>query len=935
MKKTIALLSFSCLLFIQAVFAQTNLDAPLPHDPEMVVGKLPNGMTYYLRHNKEPKERASFYIIQNVGALLENDDQNGLAHFLEHMAFQGTKHFPGKKIITTLEKHGVAFGRNLNAYTAFNETVYNISAVPTTNPKLLDTCLLILHDWSNYLTLSDKEIDAERGVITEEWRTRRNSRARINEQLFPVLFKGSKYAERDVIGSLDVIQNFKYQTIKDFYNQWYRSDLQAIAIVGDFDVKEMEEKVKALFSKIPAVENPSPRPSFEIPAHDEMYYVLATDKEATSSSIQVSTIAPNKESKNTHLHLKNSLIHAFFNNMINARLSEILQQANPPYVNGYIYFGAFVRGYSTYAVATTAKPNEEAIALETIVTENERIKRFGFTASELERAKTNMLVSLESSYKQKDKANSEGHIRRMQNHFLEQEPMVSTDYYHQFANEIIPTITLEEVNAKVKEWNTEENRTVAITGPSENAKHLTEEEVVSILEKVSQAEITPYVDAVSDAALINEELIGSKITKTKQVPELKAVEWTLANGAKVVFRKANYDKDRVALSSYSEGGSSLYGMDMIVSAQNASSLVGSFGLGDFDAITLNKVLTGKIANCSVSIDDLSESVNGSSTPKDFETMLQLLYLRFEHPRFDKEIFESNINRDRSMLPNYLKTPQKIMQDSIQLTMTNYHPRSFVYNEEYLNKIDFKQIEQIYRDRIKDASDFTFFIVGNIDEDTVRPLVEKYIGSLKSENRKESGIDHQIKVPVGKTVKVIELDLETPKATVVINLSKEMKNSIHRNLSNFVLKGILDLRFTENIREKEGGTYGVNVQASAMRVPYSKYSMNIKFDCDPDKAERLKSLVYKELKQITEQAPTQEEMDKVTLSLLKNREQSKNHNSFWMDAIYNYYVKGINSADSKNFEEVVEKLSPKTIQKFAKSLFDDANIVDFTFMPKEK
>lgn len=935
MKKQFILFLFSCILFIQGNFAQANLQAPLPQDPNVIIGKLPNGITYYLRHNAEPKDRASFYIIRNAGALLENDDQNGLAHFLEHMAFQGTKNFPGKGIITTLEKHGVAFGRNINAYTAHNETVYNLSSVPTDNPALLDTCLLILHDWSYYLTLDDEEIDNERGVISEEWRTRRTPGFRIQKQMFPVLFKDSQYAKRDVIGSLDVIKNFKYQTIRDFYHKWYRTDLEAIAIVGDFDVKQMEQRVKEILSKVPAVENPTPRPFFEIPPHDEIYYVLATDKEAQNSSIEIATVFPeiSAKEKNTHAYLKENILNAFYNSMVRSRISELMQQANPPFLGGSISFGGFVRGYNAYSISATAKPNEEALALETILTENERIKRFGFTPSELERVKINTLVSLESSYKEKDKTDNESYIKEMQSHFLEEEPMVDFDYYYQYAKQLIPTITVEEVNAKAKEWNTEKNQTIIISGPSENATHLTKEEALAIMDKVAKAEITPYQDAVSNGSLISEELNGSKIINTKQLPQFDAVEWTLGNGAKVVFRKADYEKDAVSLTSYSKGGTSLYDIDMLPSAQNASSFTKAFGVGDFDAITLQKMLTGKMASCGISINGMSEALSGSSTPKDFETMLQLLYLRFEKPRFDQEMFESIMNRSRAMLPNMLKTPQKIMKDSLQLIMSNYNPRSLLYNEKYLDQISLEKIEQIYRDRIKDASDFTFFIVGNIDENIVKPLVEKYIGSLKSENRKETWKDNKVRGPKGKTSKEIELTLEQPKSTVITNFSKDMKYSVYNNLCINILEGILDLRYTENIREKEGGTYGVSVQSASMREPYSNYSMTMSFDCDPDKANHLKSLIYAELDKMMKQTPTQEEFNKVVANLKKNREQSKNHNSYWMNAIYSYYVSGINPAAPENFENIIGKLTPKDIQKFTQTLFKGADVVDIIFKPK--
>ena len=937
MKKRFILSLFSCLLFIQGNFAQTKLQDPLPMDPNVLIGKLPNGITYYIRHNEEPKDRASFYIIRDAGALLENDEQDGLAHFLEHMAFNGTKNFPGKGIISTLERYGVAFGRNINAYTAHNETVYNLSSVPTNNPALLDTCLLILHDWSYYLSLDDEEIDAERGVISEEWRTRRTAAFRIQRQTFPVLFKDSKYAIRDVIGSLDVIKNFKYQTIRDFYHKWYRTDLEAVAIVGDFDVKQMEQRVKDILSDVPAIKNPEPRPFFEIPEHDETYYCLATDKEVIRSSVSIINFFPeiSAEERNTHAYLKNNILTSFYNTMAKLRISELMQQANPPFLGGTLGFGGLVRGYNAYNIATTAKPNEEALALETILTENERIRRFGFTASELERAKTNMLAGLESAYKDKDKTGNESYIKEMQSHFLEGEPIVDFEYYYQFATQLIPTITVEEVNAMAHKWYSEKNRVIIVSGPSEDAEHLTREEALALIDKVANADIAPYQDAVSEASLISEELKGSKIIKTKTLPQFDAVEWTLENGAKVVFRKADYEKDDVNLASYSKGGTSLYDTDMLPSAQNAAGFTGAFGIGDFDAITLRKLMTGKMANCVVAIESMSEAIKGASTPKDFETMMQLLYLRFEKPRFDTEVFASIINQNKATLANTLKSPQKIMQDSVTLIMNNYHPRTLIYNEEFLDNITLEKIEQVYRDRIRDASDFTFFIVGNIDQEYVKPMVEKYIGSLRAEHRKETWRDNKVRGPKGKVSKEIEVELEQPKATVVVNFSKDMPYSVYNSRCVTILKGILDLRYTENIREKEGGTYGVSVQSSAQLRPYPNYSMSMTFDCDPEKAQHLKSLVFAEVEKLMKEPPTQEELDKVVSNMRKNREQSKNHNNYWLNAMYNFYVNGINSADPRNFEDILDKMTPKDIQKFTKTMFKGADTVDIVFKPKAK
>ena len=937
MKKIILFLMVSCCLSLQGIFAQANLQDPIPQDPNVIVGKLENGITYYIRHNEEPKDRASFYIIRNAGALLETEEQNGLAHFLEHMSFQGTKNFPGKGIISSMEKYGVAFGRNINAYTAHNETVYNISSVPTYSESLLDSCVLMLHDWSYYLSLEDTEIDAERGVISEEWRTRRTPSFRIQRQFFPVLFKGSMYAIRDVIGSLDVINHFEYQTIRDFYHKWYRTDLEAVAICGDFDVKKMEERVKRILSKVPAVKNPTPRPFFEIPYHEDMYYVLATDKEVSSSSVEVTTVfrGPSAKEKNTHAYMKENLLISLYNSMAGARMGEMMHQENPPFMGGALKYGGLVRGYESYSMNAVAKPNEEALALETILLENKRILDHGFTASELERVKINLMANLESAYKAKDQTQSDSYVQAMQSNFLEDEPMVSTEYYYNFVKNMLPTITVDEVNALAKKWNVKGNRTVLVSGPSENAKHITEAEVKAVMAKVEKTPVEPYKDAVGSGSLISEDLKGGKIVKTKELPQFQAKEWTLDNGAKIVYRFADYEKDEVSLFGVSKGGHSLYDVDMLPSALEVCSFVPAFGLGDFDAVTLDKMLTGKMASCSVTLNGMSESVNGGCIPADFETMLQLLYLKFEKPRFDQKMYQSIMDRQRLMLPQAMNNPQKMMQDSVQMVMSDYHPRVQLFNEEYLNKISLEKMEKIYRDRFQDASDFTFFIVGDIKEDQVKPMVEKYIGSLKSTNRKETWRDNKVSWPKGKVVKDFSVALETPKSTVITTFNKEMPYSMYNNFCNSILQGILELRYTENIREKEGGTYGVGVAGSSAKEPVNSYSMSMNFDCDPAKADHLKSLIYAEVEKLKKQAPTQLEMDKVVTNLAKNREQSKPHNRFWMNTIYNYYVHGVNYADPKNYEDILNKITAKDIQKFTNDLFNGADLVDITFRPLSK
>ena len=935
MRKITQIIGLVVLILLPGLLSaqMPDLHKPVPRDPQVRKGVLPNGMTYYIRHNAEPKERASFYIIQNVGALLENDDQNGLAHFLEHMSFNGTEHFPGKGIISTMERHGVAFGRNVNAYTAFNETVYNLSDVPTTHPGLLDTCLLVLNDWSNFLLLTEEELNSERGVISEEWRTRRDAGFRIRTKMFPALFKGSKWAERDVIGDLDIIKNFKPKTIRDFYHDWYRTDLQAIAMVGDFDVDEMEKKVKDLFSKIPAVKDAKPRPDFEIPENEEPIYVLATDKEVTSSSVQV--YIKHKEPKVKDLaYLRNQYAISLYNQMLGARLGEKLQKDNPPYIGGKAGFGGLVRGYDCYSISVSAKPNMEAEGLESLYTEVERATRHGFTASELDRAKINMKSSLESSYKQRDKIGNESYCKAFKNDYLTNDVATDSEFDYQFGQFALATISLEEINAMAKQFITKKNRVIIVSGPEKDAKHITKEEALAVIDKVEKSDIQPYVDETANVALISDEIKGGKVVAEKELKEFNAVEWTLSNGAKVVFRHADFDKDAVSIVGHSWGGTSLYENKDIVSASNASSFMGSFGVGDFDAVELSKVLAGKNVSVGASIGELSESISGGCSPKDFETMLQLLYLKFERPRIDEQVFSSSMERQFAAIKNIEKNPMKAVKDSITRIFSNYNPRVQLMNEDYLKKIDLKKIEEVYKDRIADASDFTFFLVGNISAEEAKPLVEKYIGGLTDTDRKETWIDRKVEGPKGKTVKTLTCEMQTPKGTVIVNYNKDAKYTAYNRICQSIIADVLDLRYTENIREKEGGTYGVSVRPSAGRLPKGTLGMSIQFDCDPAKADHLKSLVYKEIDLLVKNGPSQEDLDKVIKNMKKNHEQGKDKNAYWMSVIQNYYIKGINILDPNNFDNIVNKISTKDIQKAAKDFFKKVDIVDVTILPKK-
>lgn len=917
---------------------QYDLNSFAPADPEIRTGKLQNGLTYYIRKNKEPEKRASFYLIQNVGAILENDDQNGLAHFLEHMAFNGTKNFPGKAIISGLEKHGVKFGANINAYTWFDETVYNLSNVPVDKrPDLIDTSLLILHDWSDYISLTEKEIDLERGVINEEWRTYKDASARMFTKVIGEVLKGSKYAVRDVIGSMDVIRNFPYSTLRNFYHDWYRTDLQAVAVVGDINVDDVEARIIKYFSEIPAVENPLPRYYSDIPWHKETYYVLATDKEAPQT--QVSVVALHKDTpadqKNLR-YLRETYIISLMNSMINTRINELLQKGNPPFANGSISYGSYYpRGYNAFTISATARKNEEPQALEAVYTEAERARRHGFTPGELERAKARMLTETENTLKQKDKISNDTYVSWIQDHFLLGEPLTSIDFDYEYLKQVIGGITAEEVSEKFRELMIEENRTIIVQGiEGDGITHISEQEAISILNRIKTSPVDPYVDSVSGESLIKKELYGSVIIKTADLPMFNATEWTLSNNVKVVYRKADYEKDNVLLTAFSFGGISKVDDDYVLAANLLPTFISFYGAGDYDNVTLQKMLSGKKASLTMGLSETVDQISGSSTPRDFETLLQLLYLRLAEPRFDKEAHQAVITRYSALLENMEKNPDKMMSDSISLITTGYNRRTPVLNKESIGKISMEEVQKIYNDRFSSADEFIFFIVGNIAQDTVLQLVKKYIGSLPVKGRTETWVNRGIEMPDGKLTREIAFPLTIPKSTVYIFFEKEnFKYEPYTYIGLSVIKGILDLVYTEKVREEEGGTYSVGVTFSGQLRPRETAEGYISFDCDPARASELKSIIYNELDKLVKKGPDKENLEKSVKGILKTREESKLHNTYWLNTLTRYYSYGINSDDPDNYEDILNSYTVRDIKKLAGRFFKNADIIDLVFKPQ--
>lgn len=909
-----------------------NLNDPIPLDPQIRTGVLENGITYYIRHNEQPKERASFYIIQNVGALLEEENQNGLAHFLEHMAFNGTRNFPDKAILNTLEKRGVKFGADINAYTAFNETVYNLNDVPMIGEGILDTCLLVLHDWCDDLLLTDEEIDAERGVISEEWRTRRNASFRLRDQYFPILFNNSKYAERDVIGNLDVINNFEPDVLRKFYHDWYRTDLQAVSVVGDVNVDEVEKKVIELFSKIPAVENPKERPFYAIEDNIEPGFVVATDKEVSRSKISM-YVRHKKANKNTLEDYRQDYVKAIFNQLTAARISELVQKDEADFLNGMIRIGNLVDGYEAFNIVALAKEGKEKAALSDIMVELERILRYGFTESELERVKTNLLVSSEQNYKKRDQVTNNQMAKALVSVYTDKVNRPGAEFAYNFEQTVIPAISLEEVSDLAKKYYTDINRSISITGPDKEGIHLSKEETFDIIDNVSEIAIAPYSDEEGATDLLSgAEVPGGKIIKVTDLKDFAAEEWVLSNGAKVVYRFADYEKEQVYFTGISVGGTSLYDDADVPNASSLTSFIGAYGIGDYDAIALKKLMTGSTASTSVDIDAFYEYINGSSAPKDIEDLLKLAYLRFEKPRFDHETYANLMKRYQESLKNRNADPRTFMKDTLSAILLQNNPRYFKRDTNFLKLLDYDALNTAYLDRFKDASDFTFFIVGDIDKETVKPLVEKYLGSIPDYKRKEEIVDRNINFPQGKNEYKIPVEMEDNKATVIIKMQNDAPFSTEELIHHKILSEILRLRYTEEIREKEGGTYGVSVSASSKRLPSKHLGLSVQFDCDPAKAEYLKTLIYKEMKN-ARKSISEEDLNKVVLNMKKDLEEKRPHNSYWLNGLVNYYKFGENITKPEYNEDIINKVTIADIEKAAKWFFKNSNVVDVTFYPE--
>ena len=930
-----------CVGFQQAVAQQMQFP-PLPVDKNVRIGQLDNGLTYYIRHNKLPENRAEFYIAQKVGSILEEPQQRGLAHFLEHMAFNGTKNFPGDDkglgVIPWCETVGIKFGTNLNAYTSIDETVYNISNAPIDRTGVLDSCLLILHDWSNYILLKDDEIDKERGVIREEWRSRNSGMLRVYTDLLPTIYQGDKYADCMPIGSIDVINNFPYKDIRDYYHKWYRPDLQGIVIVGDIDVDTVEAKLKAVFADVQKPVNPAERTYYPVADNKEPIVAIGTDKEVDDPSIEIyfkQDATPDSE-KNNVGYLASQYMTSMISSMLNARLSELVQSANPPFTRASSYYSDFFVAKTKEAFALSASSKADGIetALKTLLQETERARRFGFTESEYARARANYLQSLESAYNEREKTKHGSYVREYVQNFLNGEPIPGIEAEYAMMNQLAPNIPLQAMNMVMQQLVPDSNQVVIIAGPAkEGLKYPTKEEVINLLKGMKDLDLQAYVDKVSDEPLMKEAPKGGKIISEKEGDIYGSTKLVLSNGVTVYVKKTDFKADEIRMKGTSLGGKSIFPDKDALNFAVMDNVIAVGGLGNFSQVDLTKVLAGKKVSVNAGLGATTETVFGTCSPKDFETMMQLTYLTFTAPRKDAEAFESFKNRMKAQLESAQANPLSSINDSLQKAMYNNHPRVVMMKPEMVDQIDYDRILEMYNDRFKDASDFTFYFVGNIDLETAKPLIAEYLGALPAINRKETFKDTKMSIRKGVYKNEYAKEQQTPTATIVFLYSGRAPYTLKNDILLSFATQVLDMVYTEEVREKEGGTYGVNCFGDLQKYPKEQLLLQIVFQTDPAKKDKLAGIVVDELKKLAAEGPSDVHLQKVKEYMLKKYADNQKENGYWMNNLNDYFYYGMDMTEG--YTDIVNSITAKDIQKFVSDLLKQGNEIEVTMTVPNK
>ena len=916
------------LLFISlAVYSQDfDLQAPLPVDTALKSGRLDNGLTYYLRYNAQPEKRIELRLAVKAGSICETDRQKGLAHFVEHLCFNGTENFPGNELVNVLEEMGVRYGADLNAYTGFDETVYQLQ-VPSDRPDLVDKAFLVLEDWAHQVTFVEKSIDDERGVIVEEWRLGLGAEDRMMKKYLPVLLKNSRYAERLPIGDMDIIRTAPYSEFRKFYKDWYRPKLMAVAVVGDLPVKEMENKVKQHFTALTNPTNAPQRVEYDIPGNKEPLIAIVTDREATASIVQLLIKHPRVVEK-TVGDYRNMLIQQLYNGMLNKRFNEIAQEPDAPFMYAGSDYSAFLGNVDTYSVYALAKEDEISQSLEVLLDENERVKKFGFTPTELEREKIEWLTYYAQAAKEADKINSDRLADEYIRNFTKEEPIPGIITENAYTQHFIPDITLEEVNQLAAKWFTDENICIIVMAPEKEGISIpAEKDVLRILNDSKQAELAKYVDYVIDAPLLAQKPEGNRVFRRKDNSDFGYTELIFMNGVHILLKPTDFKNDQILFSGFSRGGTSLYLDEDYMSAIMAADIVTMSGLGEFDQIALGKKLTGNTAQLSPYISDIYEGVSGSAAPKDLETLLQLNYMYFTAVRHDEKAFNTLISQIRNQVANMKSNPLYAYMDTLYKVVTSNHPRTItIPTEEQINRIRLENALYIFNDRFADASDFVFVMAGNfkMNQALIKQL-ETYLGGLPSKQRKETWRDVTPVFPAGITHLDFARNSEE-QSHVNISMKGGFKWDIRERLYFLMMTEILNIKLRESMREEQGGVYGVNVSGSMNQHPKPRYSLDFVWGCSPENTDKLVVTVFEEAKKLKTSGPTESDVKKVKETLIRNRETAMKENQYWLNMLTNIYRHGDKPMTLEEYKKLVNSVKAKDIRRVTQQYFNDTNYV---------
>ena len=930
MKKLI----LSTLVLVLSLVAIAQQPQILPIDSAVRVGKLENGLTYYIRHNEYPKQRAEFHIAQAVGAILEEDHQNGLAHFLEHMAFNGTEHFAGKGIIECFESIGVNFGGNINAYTSLDETVYRLSEVPTVREGIIDSALLVMHDWACGLLLLEDEIDNERGVIREEWRTGMGASRRMWKHSNMLKYPGSQYAKRDVIGDTAVINNFEYDALRDYYKKWYGPDNQAIIVAGDIDVDQIEQKIKDLWADVPARANRGERPLYSVDDNETPIVAIVKDKEAQNTRIELEFKKGKlpKEFRGTDAAYVQAGMLDLICDMLNNRFQELSVDPNATFVGAGSFYGETVKEKDAFTAVYIAKQGQETQAYKDLLTQLEKMRRYGFTTSELERVKKEWLSYYEKAYNERGTVRNISRAQECIRHYLDGAPMTGEEWEYQMMQQILPMVNVDMLNQVAQQLVTDENLIIAFQAPIE-AVLPTEAEAVEMLAAVKNEEIEAPVEEAIRENLVETTPKAGKIKKTTYNETLGVTEWTLSNGVRVIIKPTEFKQDEILFSAFSKGGQSLVSTEDLVSAALATDVVSVSGIADMTMTDLQKALTGKNVSYSPSINANTESVDGGSTVKDLETLLQLNYLYFTAPRRDEDAYAMLMSILESQLANRDKNPKSAFSDSIKMMSSNNSPRAIIMNTETLKKANMDKALEIYKARFANPADFVFTFVGNVnpEDKAFQKIVCTWLGGLKTSKKKESVQNHGVYAPKGINKNYFTRQMETKTASNRIQYtSYDMPYTLANDLNMEMIGRILSTRYLESIREREGGSYGVGCSGTMDIIPVPCARLIMQFDTDPEKQEKLMGIIHEEVNTIVANGPLEKDLQKEKESMLKDFEEDLEKNNYWDTVLYMYYMYGIDYIT--DYKAAVEAITAETVQETLKKLVAAGNVFEVVMLP---